>query len=274
MADSHLNFRDLPPRELTPEDLHFLHQWTAQSMDDSQLREHILRIHREVLASVHVYRCISTFSYLTPRASKEPVYQEVIAEAKSAGLSYRILDIGTCFGQETRGLIAAGVPPEAIVATDLHDYYWQMGKRLFDEPSPRYSVEKVTTVFGDLASPPSSCDDVFSPFTDTFDCVMCLAILHVLAKEQSECLLSRVWRMLKEGKILFGYAVGAVRAQEWGLIPNVASGRRRWLFDAATLTQTLKTCGFREVNVEEHTMPGSSEIDPVEKVYLRFVARK
>ena len=274
--ESNLNFKDFAPRDLQLSDLKFLRRWTCDAIPDEDLMKRVTYVHQEILSRIHVYRCISSFSYLNPRAPKEPIYGEILEMARSLGPDFRMLDVGTCFGQETRGFIADGVPPECIVATDLHDVYWEAGRRLFGENST-FSVDKVRTIFGDLTFPmaPASADgdDAFSSLADTFHCVMCLAILHVLSKKQSENLLRRLCGMMKEGGVLFGYAVGAVGAQEWAHTPN-SSTERRWLYDVSTLQETMAECGFRKVEVKAREMGGSHEIDDVEKVYLAFVARK
>jgi SAM-dependent methyltransferase len=190
--------------------------------------------------------------YLNPRLYKHPNYFQVINLAKSKGSDYKLLDVGSCFGQEVRGLIADGVSPSSITITDLHDYYWKAGKRLyFDDESNK--LDGVTTIFGDFATDPADIEkDISQDLTASFDCVICQAIFHVLSKKQSHFMIQRLFNVLKPGGILLGQCVGAPQAREWAFTPDGSAPR--WLYSAESLTKELKSAGFTgEVKVTSET---------------------
>eukprot|EP00667_Euglena_gracilis_P009142 EG_transcript_9282 len=250
-----LNFRQNPTPELRDEDLTFMRQWVGgedSGATVAELRAHVQAVHGEVVAQEHVYRCISTMSYLTPRARQHPLYAEVLTAARSAGDSYRLLEVGACFGQDTRALIMDGVPPACITVTDLHDRYWAAGLRLFQDDAARPSGHRltgVTTLFGDWSAEPATVD-IAEGLEEKFDAVLCWAVLHVLSATQVERMLARLARVLKPGGVLFGCTGGAATAQEWGPTPDGTA--IRWLHDKRSLATTLVTAGFDgEVSVAE-----------------------
>ena len=279
--DSKLDYKDTkPPRDLSSKDLVFLKRWIGdESKTEEELTKHVLKVHADVISQIHVYRCISILSYLSPKASNYPIYSDVIAQAKLLGSEMKVLDIGTCFGQEARGLIADGVLPECIHVTDLHDFYWNAGLRLFDESNSTFSVSKVNTFFGNLATPFNNSttiatDDIITGKGDMFHAVLCMAILHVLAKEESTDMLMRIYHILKSDGVVFGHCVGSPVACQWGRTPTESG--QIWLHDVSTLETMLHSCGFREVSVTQkaHQSVTALEEDGVEKVILVFVARK
>lgn len=256
MNTTNLNFKDVPIRSLTESDISFLKAWIKTSeLNDDDIRSHIMAVHSEVLASNHVYKCISEFGYLTPRSARHPDYQSVVSAARAAGPSYTVADIGTCFGQDTRALILDGVCPSSILASDLHDFYWRAGLKLYmDEPANRdrrssligagaESIKQVRTVFGDWATEPGAPVDMGAGYSDSFECVLLMAVLHVLSRRQCECLLGRVCGILRPGGRLIGWAVGSKSgAREWAQTPDGKA--TRWLHDQHTLEAMLRGAGF------------------------------
>jgi len=279
--NSKLNYKDTkPPRDLSSNDLVFLKRWNGESKTEEELKQHVFNVHAEVISQIHVYRCISILSYLSPKASTYPIYNDVITQAKLLGPEMKILDIGTCFGQEARGLIVDGLLPECVHVTDLHDFYWNAGIRLFDESNSTFSVSKVNTFFGNLATPfttptVSNANDIVSGKKDMFHAVLCMAILHVLTYEESIHMLTRIHYILKSDGVVFGHCVGSSIACQWGRTPTESG--QRWLHDRNTLESILQSCGFREISVtqkEHRSVTALEEEDGIEKVILVFVARK
>lgn len=259
MATSTLNFKDLPVPEVKENDLIFISKWIGNRLSQVDLLNHVKTIHSEVLASEHVYRCICEMQYLSPRASDfAPVsYQKVIELSKTHGKDFRVIDIGCCFGQETRGLIMDGIPPECIVATDVHDYYWKMGNKLFMDDSiisnnqNSLSAAAVQTIFGDFTTPltGNEATDISGHMEGKFHAILCFAIFHVLSKEQSERMITRLFHILKSDGMIFGYAAGSMNApREWGRTPNNTA--TRWLYSCESLEEMFKSKGFRNISVQ------------------------
>ena len=89
---SKLDYKDTkPPRDLSSNDLVFLTRWIGgKSKTEEELKQHVLTVHAEVISQIHVYRCISILSYLSPKASTYPIYNDVITQAKLLGPEMKI----------------------------------------------------------------------------------------------------------------------------------------------------------------------------------------
>lgn len=270
-----LNYSSVTPKELTSQDIEFIKKWTNGVLQDEALISHILTLHNEIISSQHVYRCISQFSYLNPKSNRHPSYEEVIKVGKE-NQDFKILDLGTCYGQEIRLLIEDGINPSSIVATDLHDIYWNAGIKLYlDDVNPS-KLGNVSTVFGDWATDVDSIgtsDDIAWKWKESFDTVLCMAILHVLSNTQSSNLLKRLLHVLKPNGLIFGWCVGAKTAKFWARTPDDKD--QRWLHDINSLTSMFRTAGYSgEVIVTTMEESSSNDLEFEDKVILQFSARK
>jgi len=256
-------------RPLTSQDLLFIGAWTGHELSEDELRKHILAIHSEIENNAHVYRCISIFNYLNPKIRQLPWYTEVVEAAKRLQSGYSILDLGTCFGQETRALIDDGVSPKSITVSDIHDVYWKAGLRLYLDdstlPHGKDRSKDVKSIFGDWAVDLAAPNDIAQNLQNSFDCVISLAILHVLSKKQSKNMLRRISRVLKTGGILIGYCAGVVgQSQEWWNTPDDKD--KRWLYCAQDLKDEFSSVGMTDIVVVETPWE--------DRVFLGFYAKK
>lgn len=122
----------------------FLKQLTRIE-DDEDLKEHILAVQREAFA-VYPYPCIQGFRFLNLKIAKMPVYKDVLAlgnDRKDAIL----LDIGCCFGNDSRKVALDGFPSDQIIASDLKKEFWDLGHKLFKSDPADFPI---TFVPGDI----------------------------------------------------------------------------------------------------------------------------
>lgn len=307
---SSLSFTNTPVRDLNDEDFAFLRVWlgdtSGQRYTNNDLKQHILAVHDNIKATgsngVHIYSCMSSLSYLHPRSRLHPLYAEVVEMGKRLGPEFKILDVGSCLGQDTRSLIVDGVSPYSITTSDVHEHYWNAGLALFmddkkvsesdagstDEISStstssalvnnttagKFSVEGVTTFWGDWATPLSV--RFAADLKGTFDAVLAKNVLHAFSAEQCDFFLARMFRMLKSGGVFFGTCTGRATAKEWVRTPDGSA--QRWLHDRDTLEAALKKAGFDgEISViaSETKEGGAGPTDLVrDKRYLTFIAKK
>ena len=272
-----LNFKDYPLRTIEEFDLKFIRCWlgdsTPISQDSSTLTEHLVRTHRDMQSSdAHIYSCMSSLSYLTPRARLHPMYESIIALARTGGSSYKILDVGSCIGQETRALIVDGVCPSSITTSDVHDKYWKAGRCIFmDNEGDRtdgamipYSINEVNEIWGDWSTP--STDKFVSDLNDNFDAVLCKNVHHALSEQQSEYFHARLFRVLKNGGKVFGTAVGRVSARLWARNPENTANR--YLHSKESLEESLRRAGFGDIHIEAKEKKDDFEGDPGDKKNL------
>jgi SAM-dependent methyltransferase len=259
------NFANVPKPELTYENLAFIKKWTKNFYSDEELIQHINNVHDEVCANNHVFGCISQFLYLKPCSHLHPIFEtNLVDRAKSANSksSFRFLDLGCCFGQETRDILLNGIDPAQMSVTDLEPTYWEAGKKLFlDDRTPLegsvrdYDISSIESRFGDWALPLgdlSDSADLVKGWEESFDVVMSWAVLHVLTKEQCDNMLRRIQLILKPtDAVLFGCCAGGKTATEnWLRTPSGKAQRFR--HDASTLTQAFREAGFKgEISIKE-----------------------
>ncbi|KIJ67348.1 hypothetical protein HYDPIDRAFT_84252, partial [Hydnomerulius pinastri MD-312] len=101
---------------LSPDSNVFFKQTTG-IMDDEALKAHILKVQNEAY-KIAPYPCIWGFGFLRVGITANPAYKDIIKigrERKDAIL----LDIGSCFGVDSRKAAADGFPASNIVASDL-----------------------------------------------------------------------------------------------------------------------------------------------------------
>ena len=247
-------------RALMPDDLGLLLRWrhagSPPEVDAALLvaeDAHIRSTYAELLASgAHVYRCIASVSFLHARLPKLPSYQLLRNRFAAVGHSFTVADMGCAFGQDTRELLFLGVSPANVLAADVTDAYWQFGRRVFGDAADgtaERSVGGVTTSFADWAAPPGDNNDVVSPFAGSRDAVVCLFVLHVLSRQQTTHLLTRLARLVKPGGLLVGACVGCSDSEhggEWGVVPGGKSTTPRWLHSPQSLQAELVACGWTQ----------------------------
>ncbi|KAG6831621.1 hypothetical protein H0H87_004683 [Tephrocybe sp. NHM501043] len=85
--------------------------------DETDLKEHILAVQEKAYEVFH-YPCIRRFGFTKLKISRLPAYPQALAlHQKHSNALF--LDIGCCFGNDTRKIVADGWPIENVVASDL-----------------------------------------------------------------------------------------------------------------------------------------------------------
>ncbi|KAF8481384.1 hypothetical protein JB92DRAFT_2765634 [Gautieria morchelliformis] len=97
--------------------------------DEHELRNHILEVQAEAYA-VHPYPCIRRLGFTHFKISKCKAYDAVLRLGRERQGAL-LLDLGCCFGNDTRKVISDGFPRENVIASDLHPEFWALGHRLF-----------------------------------------------------------------------------------------------------------------------------------------------
>ncbi|KAI9209192.1 uncharacterized protein BJ171DRAFT_594969 [Polychytrium aggregatum] len=202
----------------------------------------------------HLYKCIEHGTFGNSKINRHPFYRQLLELSRSP--DFRFLELGCCFGVDTRKLIHDGVDPAKLSVSDLSDVYWNLGRDILfagDEPS-------VERVFGDFTTAESSSDlpHIVSAhgWVEKFDAVSAFAILHCLSKEQTDQFLVNCFQSLKWGGNLIGWCVGTLNSA--GSTTNVMTPtkglpgreeRPRFLHTADSLLLYLHSIGFSQVRV-------------------------
>ncbi|KAI0322178.1 hypothetical protein OF83DRAFT_20012 [Amylostereum chailletii] len=128
--------------------------------DDEELKSHIVDIQAKAFA-VHPYPCIRRFAWTRLKISRLFPYDDLLKlGAEREGAIF--LEIGCCFGNDLRKAIADGYPKENVVATDLHQAFWDLGHELFKTTSETFPVPFIA---GDAFD--TTHLEITQPFTKT-----------------------------------------------------------------------------------------------------------
>ena len=266
---------------LEARDLEFFMQYTRGGPwpDLEEAKEFVKKIWLAAKAKFHTYRCIQSLSFLKPKVQNLEAYARLLETYHRQG-KVKVVDLGCCFGQETRKLMVDGIPPEMIWAVDVIDGYWAAGLELYsDGEDSKQRISHVNTVFADPCA--AEVDDKIVPMlTADFDCVILMYVFHVLSLAQSEKLVQRMSLMLKKGGFVMGTCVGSTEAKDWHLTPDGKSTRH--LHSIESLTELFSRCGFSDVMVKQRDWedglggPDSrwTDEDGVNRIRLEFHATK
>ncbi|RDB23459.1 Methyltransferase ausD [Hypsizygus marmoreus] len=113
---------------LKSEELAFFQEQTG-ILDEVELKKHIISV-QEKAYEIFGYRCIRRFGFTQLKISRLPAYQAVL-DLPSQRPDAIFLDIGCCFGNDIRKIVADGWPVETAIASDLHQGFWDYGHELF-----------------------------------------------------------------------------------------------------------------------------------------------
>ncbi|KLO19847.1 hypothetical protein SCHPADRAFT_912505 [Schizopora paradoxa] len=103
---------------------------TATGISDrEELKQHILRVQTKAFKEFP-YPCIRVFEFMKLKLARLPVYQQFLELGKSrkGGI---FLDLGCCFGNDSRKAVMDGWPVENVLASDLQSKFWEYGHELF-----------------------------------------------------------------------------------------------------------------------------------------------
>jgi len=120
---------------LTPEETVFFK--TQLGIDqDEELKRHILEVQRRAYKSAP-YPCIYGFVFLRLNITTFPVYEHILKLGRERPGAV-LLDIGCCFGVDSRKAAADGFPAENIISSDVNDEFLKLGHELFKTTPTSY----------------------------------------------------------------------------------------------------------------------------------------
>jgi SAM-dependent methyltransferase len=131
------------------------------------------------------------------------------------------LDMGCCFGNDTRKIVADGFPIQNVIASDLRQEFWDLGHKLFRSTPASFPAHFVAgdafdLAQGDLAPPVGfgrpALQNVTSlqPFKGHISVIHASSFFH-LFDEEKQHQMARIFASLlspEPGSIIFGCHVG------------------------------------------------------------------
>ncbi|VDB84011.1 unnamed protein product [Peniophora sp. CBMAI 1063] len=250
--DFHLDDRlalDQGLLHLDSEQLAFL-QKTIGIQDEDALREHIFSVQAEAY-DVFPYSSIRSFTFLGLGISRNPAWPEILRILHTRPNAL-LLDVGCCFGTDTRKAVSDGWPARSVIATDIIAEFWDLGRKLFRADSGDEVVEDIRYIQGDildssyLATAPPAPTHECSAQTDVdtrkittltelqhgVSAIHLSAIFH-LFPESAQVYLARALAGLlapHRGACIFGWSVASTSSQaELVCVQSGVSHPRLWL---------------------------------------------
>ncbi|KAI4727060.1 hypothetical protein E4T49_05171 [Aureobasidium sp. EXF-10728] len=178
---------------------------TYCNIPSAEVVPHVLRI-RDEAWEVFPYPCIGQFRFLDMPLGGFDEYPEIVKRLKSGDAKY--LDLGCCFGQDIRRLVADGVPSEALIGSDLQQGFLDLGFDLFKDKETLHSKFVAADVF--------AAESELTPLEGNIDVIHASSFFHLFGYEGQKKIARRVVQLLKPKKdsLLVGRQVGNVKAHE------------------------------------------------------------
>ena len=120
-----------------------------------------------------------------------------------------MLDLGCCFGQELRKLVADGVPSSHLYASDLRPDFYELGYKLFRDKD----TLKSTFIAGDVFDPASGLTEL----DGEIDIIYAGSFLHLFDWAGQVTASKRMVKLLRDRKdsVIIGRQVGSTDAREY-----------------------------------------------------------
>lgn len=139
----------------------------------------------------------------------------------------KLLDLGTCVGQDLRKLLFDGAPIDSLFGSDIFPAYESVGQALFKDGE----TFKNRFIAGDLFDP--SPESVLTQTGGTWDVIVIIMFLHVFNWEDQVKACGRILDLLstKPGSTLIGAQTATTKPGEQILFPPfVKSGEHKSVF--------------------------------------------
>lgn len=173
---------------------------------------------------IYPYPCVGKFRFLDFSISSHPLYSTVVARLKDS--SECLLDLGCCFGQDIRRLVADGVPGENLYGADLQPGFMELGYELFKDKDRLKSHFMVGDVFDDEGEGGIE----LKKLDGKIDIVHAASFFHLFSWDQQVQVGTRVVRLLNpttKNAVLLGRHVGSSEPGTYiGCVIAGTKGRR------------------------------------------------
>ncbi|KAF2499061.1 hypothetical protein BU16DRAFT_603032 [Lophium mytilinum] len=213
--------------------------WYAEQLEPNQLAEvklffiqysdirpdeveaHILRA-RDAAWSISPWPCIGEFWFLTFSLSRHPAYTHILDTLRFQSHNdpnppYKLLDLGTCLGQDLRKLAYDGAPIPALLGADLLDFE-AAGHALFRD------LDRFTRghyIQGNIFAADDDAEDKLLKTRGSWFFVHVSMFLHIWPLEQQEEAAANILKLLKKepGAMVIGTQTGTLTAKNDKLEP-------------------------------------------------------
>ncbi|KAF2751876.1 hypothetical protein M011DRAFT_491389 [Sporormia fimetaria CBS 119925] len=180
----------------------------------AQVEKHVVSVQQEAW-EVFPYPCIGQYRFLELSLKKFDEYPGIVRRLQRGE---RLLDMGCCFGQEIRQLVADGAPAENIYGCDLREEYIKLGYKLFCDRDTLKAKFITANILDDTSA--------LADLKGNFDIIFTGSFFHLWDYEGQVKVSKVVADLLRpqSGSMILGRQVGAITATQLGTA-NVTSGK-------------------------------------------------
>ncbi len=181
-------------------------------------------LQRDEAWEIFPWPCIGEFWFLAFGLSMHPAYPAIVARLRA---SAKLLDVGTCVGQDLRRLLVDGAPLASLYGTDIFAAYERVGHALFNDAATFTGRFIAGDLFDDAP------DSALAQTRGTWDIVSATMFLHVFdrADQQRACVRLLGLLAAAPGSMLVGAQTATVRPGEHVLRPPfVKEGEHKTIF--------------------------------------------
>lgn len=205
------------------------------------LTSQLLLLQREKAWQVHPYACVGRFRFLDLSISLDPIYPTVLSRLKdSSSPPQTLLDLGCCFGQDIRRLVADGAPSEDLYGADLRPEYLELGYELFRDKGRLNAHFLVGDVFDDGEG---EGGNELKKLDGKIDIIHAASFLHLFTWDEQVQVGMRMVRLFrtttttKDPPLVFGTQAGSVKP---GVYYSSDMSRTRYRHDP----ESFQNCGI------------------------------
>ena len=163
---------------------------------------------------------------MTLGLAQHPIYPTLLERLRSPP-SPKLLDLGTCLGQDLRKLTFDGAPLDRLYGADIFPEYESLGQKLFrDEDRFQHRF-----IEGDLFDDTS--ENRLAETKGTWNIVSIVMFLHIWDWDRQVDACKRILKLLKphKGSLIIGSQTGLIGAKKQLLKPpHVKPGEERYIY--------------------------------------------
>jgi len=190
---------------------------------ESALKSHLFDLQAKAY-KVHPYPCIRRFAFTKIKIARLPAYQKVLTLGRERDNAI-LLDIGCCFGNDTRKVVSDGFPLKGVVASDIHKAFWDLGHELFKSTPETFPVPFIWGDVFDASTlepvapfydspktpmPPLSSLTSLNPLRGHISVIHASSLFHLFSEERQLQLARSLAGLLspEPGSVMFGSQIG------------------------------------------------------------------
>jgi len=170
--------------------------------------------------AVNPYPCIGHYRFLNLTLLSHPLYPDILKRLRDDADSV-YLDLGCCFGQDMRQLVADGVPSTQLIGLDIEAPLIELGYELFKDRDTLKSQFVVADVFAGGATWAALQEK-------KADIIHCSAFFHLFPLQHQTMAALNISSLVRPNGIIVGRQSGSITPREY---PGMAAGSTSYRHD-------------------------------------------